>query len=846
VTRRRILLAELTPRIPLPQIFSTWNPLVNAANITFTDADLTASKTATHATAWMCALGYYVKDYGVWYWETTHNFTGAADVIAGVATIDFDLVSMPGAAFPVGPPVNYSIGGPDKAGDCRFNGVVTGNAGAVADGDVVRHWLDLDAGVYRVAVNGGAWLDVLTWTEQGRGLFAVVGLKRPVGTTASATANFGQNPFEYTPPDGANPGVYTEPSAPTTIYIGSEGFDATIDGSPVHFAGRLAGDQDVEIEREGSCWVWGDQTVSRRGQLVVINNDGALNAWRSYLWRDAGVLLRSGWEGDAYEDFVPWAYSRGDSIELTRDKRIILSLADPLAWLDRPLQTTLYPDDQANLQLAGQPLPIVYGKPLYCTPAKLSTVPAERDYQLHDSTGADALDSIASVFDSGDIFNGPDDAFVAHDAVTSSNGGNFGGWTGTPALPANWILPPGAGTFTASDKFEDGGGGFVHCLSVHAPDVKMQHNGAGGDLRARTLYRITFTCSSIISPGALIFRAPGSPDTSILLTTTGAKSVALYVRDATRLQMVMHGDGISVYINTLRVSAEQVIDWTYWGGTRGITLANSPYGKIVANPEGTLTGLEQFVADICTRVDLPDIEIDGVVYTGFSAVTALSVQARNSYYLIDEYVDKPITALELLRWLMNGWCGCAVPNRLGIIDFKKVIEPSNTPVLTLDSSNIQGKVIVTTDRAKGLTIRLAGAKNHTVHSATDIATGVPEDLAAALQSEWGITVEGASDSAIPVSSAYTAAISAKAQGTPIRLRSDLQAEANRVATLWRPTREFYELTALLSASEADALEYADTVRLVDPDVGLEAGKNVLVKRVRSRFFGRRVDLKLWA
>jgi hypothetical protein len=186
-----------------------------------------------------------------------------------------------------------------------------------------------------------------------------------------------------------------------------------------------------------------------------------------------------------------------------------------------------------------------------------------------------------------------------------------------------------------------------------------------------------------------------------------------------------------------------------------------------------------------------------------------------------------------------------VSNRLGIIDFKKVTEPSNTPVLTFDASNILGEVIVNTDRAKQLTIRLAGAKNHTLHSDTDIATGVPDELAAALQSEWGITVEGAPESSGPVSSAYAAAIAGKVKGTAIRLLADLQAAANRVATLWRPTRNFYQLTAILEAAAADGLEPGDTVRLVWPRWGLDAGKNLLVVGVRSRFFSRRVELKLW-
>lgn len=377
------MLAELTPKIQLAQSFGTWSPLVNAANITFSNGNLTAERSTTHATNWMCALEQYVKDYGVWYWETTHHYTGSADVVAGICGLDFDLITRPGDAFSPTPPLNYSVGGPDKSGACRFNGVVTATTAPVASGSVVRHWLDLDAGIYRVAVAGGAWFDVLTWTEQGRALVPVVGFKRPVGTTTSCTANFGASPFAYEIPSGANAGVYHAPFVLATERVASEGFDAVIGGTPAHFMGRIASEQDVELEREGSCWVWGGQSLSRRGQLVVINNDGALDAWREYLWRDAPVILRAGYEGDAYDDFTVWAFARVDTIELTRDARIVLSFADPVAMLARQLQPTTYPSSQANLQLAGQPLPIVYGAPLFCAAARLDNNPTVRDYQLH-------------------------------------------------------------------------------------------------------------------------------------------------------------------------------------------------------------------------------------------------------------------------------------------------------------------------------------------------------------------------------------------------------------------------------------------------------------------------------
>lgn len=845
--RRRILLAELTPSIPQPLVFATWNPADKHADIALSGGDLIATKTTTDPAAWACVRGTVAMDAGQWYWETTVNFTGSSQIQIGICEGSPPLYVAPSAGS------GFARKGALALDGNYYDSILglLGNIGAISSGGVIRHWLDMDSGTYRIANGAGAWTAVAAigwWTQRPTILYPIVGFVRQSGTTASCTANFGASPFAYTPPDGANAGVYAGTATPTSIYLGSEGLDATIGATPVHFMGRIAGNQDVEIEREASCWVWGGQSLSRRGQLVVVNNDGALDAWREYIWRDAPVLLRAGYEGDAYGDFEPWAWSRVDTIELTREKRIVLSFADPVAVLSKQLQPDLYPADQANLQLAGKPLPIVYGSPLYCTPAKLSTVPAERDYQLHDkATGGTALTSIAAVYDSGDIFNGPDDPFTPHDAVTAANGGNFLTWGGTPSMPTNWTLPAGAGVFVPTDRFFDGGSGgggtyhFLGCISQHATNCAMQHNVS--TLNARTLYRITFNCTSILSPGSLIFRAPGSPDVSVSLTTTGPKSVALYVREATKLQMVMRGDGINVFIKELLVSAEQVIDWTYWGTTRGFTLNNTPYGKIVANPVSPLDTLPAIAADIATRTALPDITIDGVTVDGLDAASTAAIGTDP----VAAYIDTPKSGLDLLKGLLNSWCGYVTSNRLGQIVVGKITTPSNeaTGLLVLDQSNVSGEIIVTSDIAKSLTLRLAGRKNHSVHTDAEIASSVPDDLSAALQTPFGATVTGAPISTDPVSSAYLAAIAAPAQETAHMDVEAMQAEANRVATLWRPARNFYLVQAILDATTADQLEPGQTVTLVWPRWGLDAGKNLLVIGVRSRFFSRRVDLKLW-
>ncbi len=854
---RRILLAEISTKVQESKVFSVWDSAHKTFNFTLSDADLlgTGTTSANPDGSTNGARATISKNAGVHYWETTVTFAGSANFNIGIQSESAVLSNPLGIQLPSGSnPLSFGIA---KSGYSTTGGIKT--VGAISSGTVIRHLLDLDTKSYMIANGAGAFVEFLSVDSllfdydfiPPRGISDIFPACRASGSggnSSSVRANFGQSPFLYDVPEGANAGFYNIPISEVKLYLASEGFEAVIDGLSVHFDGRIVANQDVEIEREGSCWVWGNQSVSKRGKLVFVNNDNELDAWRDYNWRDASVLLKSGYEGQMYSQFVPWAFSRADTIELTRDARIILSLADPLAWLDRPFQPNLYPSDQENLQLAGKPIPVVYGNPLYCTAAKLSTVPSNRDYQLHDSNavGLDLV-GINQIYDSGDLFYGPDDVFVPDLAITAANGGYFS--PQHPTFPVDncpdyWTSVIGSsGDWTANSDHFWALSGALNCKGLHSPVLAIESDSV---LRANTRYKIEFYCSSLPSNGTLFFRVPGTPDAAVSLTSPGTKTVYLDVQDAGKLQMVTKGDGINVYISLLTVSAEQVIDWNLIDGTKGFNLTNSPYGKIVANPQSTLTLFEDFLEDICNRVELPSIEIDGVSTLGYDYITAISLQNRNLHFNVDEYIDAPITGLALIRKLLDNWCGSAMSNRLGQVCFRRVTEPSNSVSLTLNKNNIIGEIVIVTDQAKDLTLRLSGLKNNTVHTDAEIATSVSSELSSFLQNEYGITVEGAPDSLEKVSSVYTSAIGAKAKGTSLRDKSALQAMANIIATLWRPNRNFYTMTVILDEDEADHLEpFRDSVRVEWPRWGLDAGENMLVVGVRSRFFSRKVDLKLW-
>lgn len=833
MTRRRILLAEIVAKVPQASVPATFAGGVLTKSVTGYTGPGAASN-------WLSTIEVSA---GQWYWETTITYTGTGNPIVGIAGAGNGAVPFGQPQVGSGIVMSAGIG---RSGTAAPSGVSVG--GTIASGSIIRSWLDMDAKVYRVAVNGGPWVVIAsldTWWPQYltpavvpapfRSLAVGISLLGPdAGGSSSATANFGASPFAYAVPDGVNPGVYTVPAAvPISIHLSCSAF-AT---DSLQYDARIAGDNaaDVETDRQGSCYVWGSQSVSRRGKLVVINADGALDAWETYEWRDAPVTLLRGYEGDAIGAFSVESVNRVDSIAFTAALRVELTFADPLVLLDRAMQTALYPEDQPNAQLAGKPVPIVYGAPMYCTAARLDTSALVRDHQLHDGVGVPLL-RIESIYDRGDLFGGPDDPFTAHNAITGGNGGDFTGWAGSPSVPTGWTaLTP----YGAADRFLAGGGGGCRAQSHHNPSTAIQH---GVVLNAGERYQITFTAAAVPTPGILTFAA-GNVTVPFAAATGGAKTVVIDVVAAAKLEIRLDGTPLDATITTLRAASVQVIDWTYYrtaGQRTGFTLANTAAGKVVANPVSELHSLLDIVNDVCsTRLALP-------AAGALPAIDTATVNAASAGYILAKYIDSAITALAFLREVMDSHCGWLTSNRLGQIVFGRVTAPSNTAVLTLDQTNVLGEIEATDDLAKGLTIRLSGRRNNSPHADGDLADSVTPAMRVELQTEMTLTRTGAPLlGATAVSAAYVQAVNAPARATLLQLGADLQREANRIATLWRPARKFYSLTALLDASAADSLEPGQTVRVVWSRHGLANGRNLLVVGVRSRFFSRRVDLTLW-
>lgn len=735
MAKQRIMLVEATPKKSLPPAYRTWDPDNVGPQIGLSNGNLTASLNAAHPTNWRGAVMTGSPDEGLvggqWYWETIPTYTGAADFSVGVSA-GFSLLSQLGVDWIISSPFSVGI---SRNGDVLMCNSVQDNVGPIPSGAVIRHWLDLDAGAYKVAVNAGPWRD-LKMTASGPGMppngsplilafflsstlgdyviqphFAATSLRRPTGTTVAVTANFGAAPFVYPAPPGANAGLYTTPDPVPELHCFSShpfGTAAGDDPPSQPYQARIVG--DVDVSREGRCWVWGGQTQASAGSIDLINVDGALDGLAYLSWRDAQVAIYAGRAGDPRSAFTLWHRGVADRIEFDgRSQRARIVLTDSLAVYDTPIQPELYADEHPISSLRGRPVPLTLGIPFGVGPVLQSPLTAGPDagaYQHHDGI-APALNGLGRIYDGG--------------------------------------------------------------------------------------IDITAHCE----------RWPAAPP---------------------------------------------------YKGFR--VIGPKPVGRVTIDASGNAsTTLQVIIDNALARLD-PDRGPALVVEQQPGGVDGIAAWAGL-------YIDQPQSILDVVRLAMDSVCGWACPTRDGTrLRLGRVREPAgHDPVLTLTPDNVTSDMQITLDTAPHLTTRIAGRRNYTPHSHSEIAASISDPASgsydatrvADLMADWRVIRQGRPQvrGSVPLSDAYAQARTAQHRGTLMQQDHHVQAEANRVASLWHPTRHFVRLTALLGAVPADALEPGDIVAIHWPRFGMAAGASqrasvrLMVVAVRSRFFSRRVDLTLW-
>ena len=195
--------------------YATWNPL-KTYNATFTSGNLNASVAATSTTGADVGLGTFGMSSGKWYWEVTCNSITAAMVgisDANAAVTSSSVLTANGWAY-------YS------GGNKYNNNSGPAYGASFTNGDIIGVALDMDTGTLGFYKNGTSQGTAYSTSLTGKTMIAMVGTGSG-SVTQTYSANFGQQPFTYTPPSGYNAlNTYNLPTP--SIAQGNKYMDATL------------------------------------------------------------------------------------------------------------------------------------------------------------------------------------------------------------------------------------------------------------------------------------------------------------------------------------------------------------------------------------------------------------------------------------------------------------------------------------------------------------------------------------------------------------------------------------------------------------------------------------------
>lgn len=589
------------------------------------------------------------------------------------------------------------------------------------------------------------------------------------------------------------------------------------------FMPRISAEEEVVIERQASVWPFGRSPVQRAGSITLLNGDRKLDnlltlgQMRRYAlaWTEEENANDPGWD---WGSCMLIQSGRIDQVTATdSNRRIVLTLADPLAEYDVPVQPVMYPNGFANASARGKPKPITLGTARFVGGTLRDTALVGADafsFDLHDGP----ISQVTAAYDRGDLLvapptdynylpsrtgiklvNAPDNPVSAHvegevvnDGAATTWDFKNGAWTS--GAPNGWYKSEFGGATLSNVA---GGARFL-CPTGGTLQLTTSTNV----LTMNRLWRVTAVVSSytkgeVSARRALFIQHP---------TITSAQTYEWIIQP-------------------------QVADY-YLLFQAQVTDADLVIEKVTLEPVKLTTRLPEFLRALVERVRSGAWA--NAVNT--AAVTALDTAAP---YALGLHADQPITALTALRQALDGFCGWVTSTRDGRLTVGRLARYVSGGTVKLGRAHIL-TVRRQEDTAPGLSNRLAGLRNHKVHSDGEIAGSADAALREDLKAEYTIKT-----GAYTLSQHYQHGKSAEAQPTLIQNATDLQSAADYLTDLFKGgTLTWYEVEAALDADLSFSLEIGDWIHVTFPVLGLDSGKWLRLMGATIRVRSRRVTLTL--
>lgn len=270
-----------------------------------------------------------------------------------------------------------------------------------------------------------------------------------------------------------------------------------------------------------------------------------------------------------------------------------------------------------------------------------------------------------------------------------------------------------------------------------------------------------------------------------------------------------------------------------------LNMATPPVGPVVCDVSSVGENQQPATLELALREIFSRIG-----KSAWSADDAAAIDTATGYAGIGWYTNQATTVRAALQAILPSYGAWWYQDAEGVIRLARVVDPAAfVGALSFDlaGSLLKSDVITTADRAPNLSRRMAYRVNAKVLGAADLVTDVvdvPQARRDELTSVWRGQVYGAGS----LAQRYNHADNAAPLVSCFWRREDAQTEIDRVLALYRQPRHFYQV----EWQTDDQPPAPGTIgRLAYSRYGLDAGKQLLVRRVTSSPSTGDVTLLLW-
>lgn len=278
--------------------------------------------------------------------------------------------------------------------------------------------------------------------------------------------------------------------------------------------------------------------------------------------------------------------------------------------------------------------------------------------------------------------------------------------------------------------------------------------------------------------------------------------------------------------------------WSLASDGQQILLEQPPVGPVVTDassigPNQQPASLQRMLHEIFSRVRK----------SAWSSADAAAIDAATGYAGVGYYAGDAVTARRAIDAVLPSYGAGLWEDTDGTIRVARVVDPASVDELAFDlvGSELELDLTMKPDDAPNLSRRMAYQPNARVLTSGELVTDlvdVPVWRRNELTSPW----RGQVYSGRPLSPRYAHADTAPPLVSCFWRAQDAQAEIDRVCGLYDRARAFYFVTL---RDPALAPKPGQVGRITYPRYGLQAGKQLLVRRVQRNPVTGDITMDLW-